>query len=182
MKKTTLLLLAVVMMAASSCDQIEEALDIEFSATFQASLQAVVDALPMKAAKGDFSASATIDPMSNSQFAEHAARIKDIQIEKVEGKILSISKPTRLVNATLSMTSEGMTPAEWTVSDVQLAVGTILLLDNSAGQFDRVQSILNTKNTFTVAANGTTEDDDLTFTLEVSINSNVVANPLSGSL
>lgn len=175
-------MLAFVMMATSSCDLLKEALDVEFHANFKASLNAVVDALPIKAAKGDFTASATIDPMSNSQFADYAANIKDIQVEEVKGEILSISKPTRLVNATLSMASDGMATAEWTVSDVQLAVGTVLVLDDTAGQFNRVQAILDTHNVFTVTASGTTEDDDLIFTLEVSVNSKVIATPLSGSL
>ncbi len=177
MKKALIFLFAIAL-ATSSCEKIKEALDIEFDTSFKANLNAIVPPAVLKATMGDFTASATIDPMANDVFAEYASVIKSINVQEIKGKITAISKPTLLKTATVSMTADDMASAEWEFADVQLEVGTELVMDNSGGQFTNMQSILNAKKAFTVSMNGTTEDDDLTFTLEVSVNSKVVANPL----
>jgi hypothetical protein len=178
MKKVLVLLFAIAMVATTSCEKIKEALDFEFDTSFKANINAIVPPATLKATMGDFTASATIDPMSNEQFSEYAHVIKSINVQEIKGKITAISKPTLLINGTVSMTSEEMAAAEWTFTNVQLEVGTELVMDNAAGQFANMKNILDTKKAFTVTMSGTTEDDDLTFTLEVSVNSKVVANPL----
>ncbi len=180
MKKTQklLLLVALISISLASCNKIKEALVVEFDAVFKTNLNALVSPGTLKATDGTFSVSSTIDPLSNPDMATYAALIQEITITEITGMITSITQPTTLETATVTMSSSGYSDASWFFSDVALNQGTTLTLDNANGQFDNMQSILESNNEFTVEFSGSTTDDDLEFAMEITIKTKVKASPL----
>jgi hypothetical protein len=181
MKKSIQAILLVFLLGIiySGCEKTKSLLDVKFDAKFETNVPVVVEPADLKKTLyGVFYASATIDPMSNSDFAEYADKIKDISIKSVTAEVISISKPAVLLSADLTISSEGVSPAAWSFSNENLEVGKTLTLDNGAGQWSRVQTMLNNKKLITVVIEGSTDEDNLTFTLKVTINTEVTANPL----
>jgi len=180
MKNTNklLLLVALISISLASCNKIKEALEVEFDAVFKTNLNAIVPPGTLKATDGTFSVSSTIDPLSNPDMATYAALIQEINVTEITGLITSITQPTTLETATVTMSSSGYSDASWSFSDVALNQGTTLTLDNANGQFNNMQSILESGNEFTVEMNGTTSDDDLEFTMEITITTTVKASAL----
>lgn len=172
------LLIALVSMSLVSCNKIKEALVVEFDAVFKTDLNALVGPGTLKATDGTFNVSSTIDPLSNPDMATYSELIQEINITEITGEITSITQPTTLETATFTMSSAGYSDASWSFSDVALNQGTTLTLDNANGQFDNMQTILESGNEFTVELNGTTTDDDLEFTMEITITTTVKASPL----
>ncbi len=170
-----LLLLAVVALLSPGCEKAKDLLDVKFDANFKSDLNIDV---PAGTKSATFGAEATIDPQSNTDFAEYGSKIKEIEIKEAKATILAINKTVVLENAEISVTSGSMTPAKWSFSNENLAVGTVLTLGNDSGQWDNVQAILNTQNAFTTAINGTVSEDDVQFTLQIEIKTSVTANPL----
>ncbi|HOI32547.1 MAG: hypothetical protein PHG67_10235 [Bacteroidales bacterium] len=170
-----ILLLAAVFMLSPGCEKAKELLDVKFEANFKSDLNIDV---PAESKSATFNAEATIDPLSNSDFAEYGSKIKDIEIKGVKAVVTAINKSVVLENAEISVTSGSMTPAVWTYSDVTLAVGTELVMDNANNQWDNVQAILESLNPFTTAMSGTVSESGVQFTLQIEIKTSVTANPL----
>jgi hypothetical protein len=169
--KIKLMLMAIIAgIAFTSCEK----LDVDFDADYKTTL----NINSQKSTAGSFSESATIDPLSNDDMAKYANKIKKIEVKEVIGVIKSINQPTVLETMQLSMTASGASPAVWTFSNVDLFTGASLSIDNSTGQFDNMQQILNKKEVFTVAAVGSTAGDNVQFSLEITIKTTVTANPL----
>jgi hypothetical protein len=168
-------LLAAVILLSPGCEKAKDLLDVKFDADFKSDLNIDV---PAGARSATFSESATIDPQSNTDFAEYGSKIKEIEIKEVKATILAINKSVVLESADLSVTSGDMTPANWSFSNETLTVGKELTLDNNNGQWDNVQAILNTQNAFTTAISGTVSEDDVQFTIQIEIKTSVTANPL----
>ncbi len=173
--QTNLMLLAMIAsFAMVSCDK----LDVEFDADYKTTLNVVTEKGFVKSTDGAFYESATIDPLSNSDMAKYAKKIKSIEVREVKGVIKSINEPTLLETCLLKMSSPGSTSAEWTYTNKQLDVGTEFIMDNSNGQLDNMEQILDKKEEFTVEMSGSTSGDNVSFSLEVTIKTKVTANPL----
>lgn len=170
-----ILLLATVFIFSPGCEKAKELLDVKFDANFKSDLNIDV---PAESKSATFNAEATIDPLSNSDFAEYGSKIKEIEIKEVKATITEISKSVVLENAEISVTSGSMTSAIWTYNDVELAVGTELVMDNTNNQWDNVQAILESLNPFTTAMSGTVSEGGVQFTLQIEIKTSVTANPL----
>jgi hypothetical protein len=165
-------------MSSSSCNKLAGLLDVSFNAAYSVQLDAVVPPNDgLKQTEGMFSASATIDPNSNAEFLKYANKIKDIQINSISAKVLSISKPVTIETASISIFS-GTKNTSWNFTNELINAGKILTLGNDSNQWMDVQNILNDKNVFTVFVDGKTDVDDVEFTIEVTINAKITANPL----
>jgi hypothetical protein len=177
---TQLLLLSLTsLMIYTGCEKTKRLLDIKFDADFDTNLNVVVESAGgEKSLSGVFYASAEIDPMSNDDFAEYAEKIKDIGVESVVAEVTSISMPAVLLSADLTISSGGVDPATWAFANEDLHQGKTFTLGNENGQWDRVQTMLNNQNLITVVMEGSTDEDNLEFTLKVTIDTEVVANPL----
>jgi hypothetical protein len=181
MKKSHILISLMIasFFAIISCEEVESLLDVKFNAAFKASMDVVVQPETLKSVMvGTFYAADTIDPMSNSDYAKYVEKIKDITVEEATIEITSISEPATLLNATLTVSSEGFTPASWTFTDLALEVGTTVELDNSNGQWDSIQIMLDSQQLIVVVFEGTAEPDDFQFTIQVTIGTEIIANPL----
>ncbi|NOX87064.1 MAG: hypothetical protein GXO86_14075 [Chlorobi bacterium] len=158
----------------SGCNKAKEALDVTFNANYKTNLNVDV---PAVARSVTFSESETIDPASDPEVSKYWDKIKKFEVQEITGSIISISKNVTLVSATLSVFNETKN-AQWTFTNVPLAVGTTLTLDNSNGQWDTVAQILQDKKVFTVSVNGEVSEGDVSFTILVTIKTKVTANPL----
>ncbi len=147
-----------------SCDKIDELTEVDFKATYDADLE--VESYS-RDANGDFYAFATINPSSNQDFHKNKDKIKEINILSVSGEVLSLNKDFKL-NANLSIYSDNYT-ADWSESEFPMYVGAVLTLGNENKQWDNVRNIANEKAPYHVSISGNTSEDDLSFTLRVTI-------------
>ncbi len=168
--KLSLSIFVIALMFAISCSKIA---DVNFDATYSANLECEVP----PASRGGFSAEDEIDPLSNSDVAKYIDNIKDFEIIELIADITAITKEVKLLSADLEIYS-GSKKASWHIENVNLVLNESLILDNSNGQWDTVKDILSEKKTFYVSIIGQTEEDDVTFTIKVSISGKVTASPL----
>lgn len=181
MKKTLQLLALLVITAIvySGCEKSKSLLDVKFDADFKTDLNVDVPGVDVKISpNGVFSASATIDPMTNDDFAEYAEKIKNVKVKEVLAEVTAVNKPFVLLHCNLLISSPGYDTAEWIFMNESMAVGKIFTLGNEAGQWDKVQTMLDDKKELTVSMNGETDEDDVEFTLRITIKTEVTANPL----
>ena len=172
------MLLAFIAVTNTGCDKAKDLLDVKFDADFETDLNVDIPADAARNAEATFYAEATIDPKSNSEFAEYGSKIKDIEIREVIATVKSITKDVVLESVEITVGSQEMKAAVWTFTNETLTIGKKLTLDNSNGQWNDVQAILNKQNAFTVSMKGTADQDDVQYTLLIEIKTRVTANPL----
>lgn len=174
--KTTLYLISALFLAfavLTSCDKAEELTEVDFEATYDADLE--VDA-SSRDINGDFYAFASIDPTSDDDFRKYKDKIKNIEIISVSGQMLYLNKNFNL-NASLSVASVTK-EAYWSFNSFPVSQGTTLTLGNENGQWSTVKSIANEKAPYTVSISGNTDEDNLSFTIKVTIKYKVTAKAL----
>lgn len=170
-----LLLIIAAMMIYQGCSK----LDVDFDANFKTNLNVIVSPDGLKNLAGyPFSASAVIDPMDDSDFAKYTNKIKEIKVKELTAEVTSINKPVSLVSCDFSVSSSGYVPANWSFENEDIFIGKVFTLANTNGQWDNVQTILDSKEQFTVSIAGETDQDDVQFTIEVTIKTEITANPL----
>jgi len=175
--KNRIFFVAIVLAAFlySGCDK----LDVDFKADYSTNLNVVIPPSGVKAFTGyPFSVSSTIDPMSDSDFAKYANKIKDVNVKEVIAEITSINKEVVLLNCTLAATSPNYSSAEWYFENENLTVGKKFTLANESGKWDNIQKILTDKKILTVSANGSTDQNDVQFTIKVTIKTVITAGAL----
>lgn len=179
--KTRNLLFALLAIALfiGSCNQVDDLTDVTFDAEFHADLDCEVVPGTLKSGiNGTFSAGATIDPLADSTVEKYIDKIKSWEITSLKGEILSVTKEgANLLSAQIGV-SNANHAAAWQVENTPLVVGQEIILDNANGQWDSVNQILAEKQIFTVAATGTTDEDDMSIVIRITIKSKVTANPL----
>ncbi len=163
----------------SGCEKIKDLSEVKFDASFTADMEVNVPSMPTKALNGVFYATATVDPLSNSDLAKYAQKIKEIDLAEVTIEVLSISSYVKLITASLIATCPNYQDVEWTISNQPIDSGTILTLGNENGQFDNLNKILDSLNKFTVTLSGQTDVDEATFVLRIKFKTRVKADALS---
>lgn len=160
------------------CQKIKNLLDVTFNVEYSVNLDATIEpAINLSQNAGLFSVNTTIDPYNDAEFSRYAQKIKEIQITSISAKILTINKPLTLYNASV-VVFNGTRYTFWDFDNETLSVGKILDLGNNSNQWSTVQNILLDKNIFTILIDGETDVDDAEFTIEVTIISKIIANPL----
>ena len=177
-KKLLFALLAIALMIGA-CNTVEDLADVTFDAEFKADLNCDVPPGSFKSGlNGVFSASETIDPLADPEVEKYIDKIKSWEVTGVTGEILSVSKDSvNLLNAHLEVASANHS-ASWQIPATPLVVGQQIVLDNSDGQWDTIDSILGEKKVFTISVDGATDEDDVTFIIRVILKTKVTANPL----
>lgn len=170
----SLILIGVVI---SSCNEAKEVLDVKFVADYETELDVIVTP-GTKSTNGVFDISETIDPNSNSEYAQYASTITGINITEAKGTVQSINPVVNIVSANLTVSNATRT-ATWTFSNLEISEGTVLLLGNENGQRDTVEDILMDQDVFTVSMTGVTDVDSAEFNILISINSEISANVLN---
>ena len=137
----------------------------------------VVTPSTLKATNGVFASSTIIDPMSNGNMSTYANNIQSVRIVEATATILSVSSEA-VMSADLDVTSGTLPAASWVFTDEPILEGAVIELSNENGQLDRLSDIISAKNVFTVDVVGQSDQDDITFTISVTIRAFVTANPL----
>lgn len=159
----------------------EDALDVNFKTNFVADLNAnVADNQGPKstAAVFTFTTSDIVDPLLDAEVKKYEDQIKDLQITKITAEITSITKTITLVSGKLKVVAIGFTSAEWNFANETLALGTKLAIGNETGQITNVQTMLKALKPITVTLSGETDQANVQFTLKVTYETEITANPL----
>jgi hypothetical protein len=185
MKKITGTLASMVLIVGmaffTSCDKLESLADVKFEANMSTDLNVVVPMAPDKSASltgYQFSESATIDPREDPDIDEYFDKLKRFDVLEVTATVKSVSAdPVMISDAEITITS-GTETASWPIDLFRITPGRSLSLTNDDGQWDKVNNILNEKKEFTAKINGYSDQEEITFTIEVYIKVQVTANPL----
>ena len=177
-KKLLFALLAVALMIGA-CNTVTDLADVTFDAELKADLNCEVPPGSFKSGiNGAFSVSETIDPLSDPEVEKYVDNIKSWEVTSVTGEILSVSKEgVNLLSANVEVFSNNHN-ASWQISNTPLVVGETITLDNGNGQWNTIDNILGDKDVFTISASGETDQDDVTFVIQVIVQTKITANPL----
>jgi len=170
-------LLAVMFLAGLtflSCNKVKELADVTFDATYNTDLNVVV---PAEGRSVSFDTEATIDPASDPEVEQYLDNIVGINVQSMTATITSISKDVTLVTADLTVSNANHSTG-WTMENLPLSVGASIPLNNENGQWDTINQILMEQQIFTVNLSGETDEGDVTFTLQLTITAQIIANPL----
>ncbi|HEY9114558.1 MAG TPA: hypothetical protein VIN10_07635 [Bacteroidales bacterium] len=160
------------------CNKVKSLADVTFDTTFKSDLNCVVPPASTREIDGTFSASSVIDPASDPDVAEYLDNITDYEILSMTGTITSVSVDNaNLLSSTANVYNSSYN-ASWQFANVPLTVGTVLNFGNENGQWTTVDQILMTGQVFTVSLEGETDEDDITFTVQLAIETQITANPL----
>ena len=175
MKKLIFLFSMLVLMAGfNSCNKIDEATTVEFTASYDADLQIDVNS---RNTDGSFSAFATIDPTSDSEFNKYIKNIKDISVESITGWVVYTNPDFILESADLRIYNDSYS-AEWTYSDESIYTGASLVMGDEEEQWDNVSKIANSKSVYNLSLIGSVNVDELSCTVRVTITYKIKASAL----
>jgi hypothetical protein len=161
-----------------SCNKVKSLADVTFDTTFTADLDCVVPPASAREIDGTFSSSAVINPASDPDVAQYLDNIIGYDILSMTGTITSISADNVTLSSSTASVYNASNNASWQFTDVPLTVGATLNFGNENGQWSTVDQILMTGQEFTVSLEGETNEDDVTFTVQLAIETQVTANPL----
>ena len=176
----TFILLFLIGTTFSACEKVKSLADVKFDSQLSADIDITVPAEGLKSASTagyNFSGQATIDPRSDSEIDKYFDKLKSFDIKEMKGTFKNVSDPVKIMTGTVSVSS-GSTVASWPIADYEVANGNSIVLDNADGQWDKVNKILDGKNSFTAKIEGTTDKAGVSFTITVLIKVEVTANPL----
>jgi len=161
----------------SGCEKIDDALDVTFDATFKTNLNIDIPAGTEARDVAVFDETESIDPTTDENVQKYLDKIKGIEVKGITATITSITKDVVLTNLRFSVKGDAG-EAVWEIPSIAVSQGTEVTLGNETGQWDMVNSILDTKKVFTVSASGESSEDDVQFTFEYVIITEITANPL----
>ncbi len=176
----TFILLFLIGVTFSSCEKIKSLADVKFDSELSGDINVTVPAEGLKSASVagvGFSGDATINPRSDSEIDKYFDKLKSFDVTGAQGTFKNVSKAVKIMSGTISVKS-GSTTASWPIADYEVANGKSITLDNANGQWDKVNKILDSKNTFTVSIEGEASEGGVSFTLTILIKVKVTANPL----
>lgn len=175
-------LVIVIMLATlafSGCQETKNLLDITFQADYESEMNIVVSPSTTKAGiNGTFSSFVTIDPFSDSTYQTYANTIQSVEIIEASATIDSVSINAVMLNATLTISAEGLPSAEWLYLNEPIIVGNTIIFGNENGQLDKLSAILNDRKVLTLTFSGETDEDDVVYTMQFYILAQIVANPI----
>lgn len=125
-----------------------------------------------------FNDSVTVDPTTDSLVSKYESYIKSWQVDSLTAIFTNVSTPITLSNVSFEIKPESGDPFGWQFSKISIDNGTNLVLNDADGQLDKLGTVLNGTQPFKVYFSGTSDLDDVHFTLSVKINTTLVANPL----
>jgi PBP1b-binding outer membrane lipoprotein LpoB len=179
-KRFSLLLFFSASLIFSGCEKIKSLADVTFEAEFSTDLPVQIQPSSLKAdINGTFFETATIDPLSDTEFAKYAEKIKKIEIIEATAEVITINpSPILLVTANLTASATNFTSAVWSFANESLTQGKQLTLGNENSQWTNLQKILDSKEVFNVTLQGQADVDEASFTVRVKYKTKITANPL----
>ncbi len=165
----------------TSCEKIKSLADVKFDTELGGDIHVMISKDMQKSATVDtypFSESVKVDLRDNEDIDKYFDKLKNFDVQSVTLTVKGVTGgPVTLLNGSLTI-GAASSSALWLVKNVALESGNTITLDNNTGQWDIVNEILDSKKNFTIAVEGTTDKDNVSFTLYVGIKVSVTANPL----
>lgn len=184
--KTSLKILSTVAFVSLifvGCEKIENATDVEFESTFTTSLDCVVPA-GSREINGNFSSSSVIDLTSDPDVNKYLDNIKSFDILSVKGTITAVSKDAMLTTTTIKIiipivgVQKSDTISLIFTNPMEIHPTVITILEGNEPEKVIEDGLPEGDYTIGVSTTGTTNEDDVTFKMEVAIKTKFVANPL----
>ncbi len=172
MKKLTILIISLLLVSFIfySCQQAEEPLDLKFTVDYEAEFN--IDVPPVTGAKmdinGEFTETETIDPYSNHNYEQYINQINSVLVKDVNVEIISVSKDVTLLSTKIHISNDNHS-AIWETTNLPIAVGTVLTLDNNSGQWEAIENMFKDKGIFIASIEGEADEDDVQFDLLLTI-------------
>lgn len=174
-------LLVALSAGLSSCEKIKSIFDVEFDTTLSGDLDIDIQESARKSTNSyEFQKWAEVDPLDDDDIAEYIDNIKDFAVDGVSAKVIYVNKGNVLFESgtTFSIT-DNIDKVSWTLgSDWAVEEGQELPLEDGAGVYEAVASILKKKSTFTVGAEGVCSETNVSITIRIGIDTKVTASPL----
>lgn len=180
-EKIILLSFIIMGMAFAGCQKVKSLADITIHPSFPADINVSIPPVTgIQSTNGtsiSFNDSITVDPTSNSDVSKYLNDIKSWSVDSVSAVFNNVSTPVNLTNVKVTVTN-GTDTFNWQTSSISIHTGTVFALDNSSGQIDMLNSILNAKQPFKINFSGTSDQANVSFTLSLTIKTTMVVNPL----
>lgn len=164
----------------AGCSKIAPLLDVTVHPTIPVDIQVVIPpatSIASTSATYTFNDSVTIDPTTDTLVTKYESNIKSWTVDSLTAIFTDVSAPINLTNVSLQIKTDTETFG-WQESSISITSGTEFVLNNADGQLDKLGQVLNGTSPFKVYFSGTSNLDDVHFTLSVKINTTLVANPL----
>lgn len=172
--KNFALAILLVSIVFSGCNEIKDALDVEFDATFKTDLN--IDVTDNGRGINEsfiFSDSALVTFDGDATFVEYKDKVREVSIDSIYLTVTSLSPET--VN--LSNVFVYVNDVEfWSIPSYQIVKGSVYTLGDE--KYNDVSGLIDAAEAFEVKVVGYTDTTPVSFTWELSVETVIVANPL----
>jgi len=178
MKKRTFALgLMVLTIALGGCQKIKDAFTVKLDADFTVTLPVTTTAPILKSSTAEFLSTSTLDPLDDEDLALYKEKIKGFEVTGITGRISELSSDVNLTNVKLLVNTE-LNTTEWTFANLPISNGTVVIFDNTGGQWTKIDKILMEQKPVTVTLSGNADQPDVTFNIEVKFQTVVTTKAL----
>ncbi len=182
--KTTIKFLGLLLIVSGfvSCESIKSLADVEFDTTVNTDLNIAVADQAIKSGLMDntYDTSAVLNPTSDSEVKKYVHNIKKYEVKSITATVTKVSdSDIKLLAKTYFKLSDTKDHVTWTLEkDFDAVVGNSYTLGNENGEWTTVNTILKKNGEFTLRSAGSSNKNNITITLKLSIGAVVTANPL----
>lgn len=172
----------MVMTGFVSCEAIKSIADVEFGTNVETDLNINVADQAKKSGLMPYTydTSAVLDPTSDPEVKKYVDNIKNYQVTSITATITEVSEPGIILLAdTWFMLSDLSDKVTWTLAkDFNATVDNSYTLGNDNGEWGTVNTILGRNQEFTLSSAGSSNTNNVTIKMKLSIGATVTANPL----
>jgi len=170
--KYKLFFLIATVIGFTSCEK--SLIDVKFDAEYVSDFEVEVDDTK---GKGSFMHLDTIDPASDEEVKKYLENIKEWNMKEYSAKFLNLTEDFSFDNVYFKIMS-GELEAEWFFENITVTEAYELVLENSNGQFEVVNTIFKKAEPFMIEFSGVTDKSNLVFDTKSTIKTEVIASPL----
>lgn len=180
MKKTTFIFLFGILLSAfsiTSCDKLEDAVEVTINTEFVAPLEAT----PIAGKSATFNESIVLDPSKSDDLSDYLDEISSVEILNIKIEVTSVDPiGIELENSTFTVVDNenGNAFVYSTPDNTKLAVGTIFEVGEDHEDWEVIQKIINDMHASTITAVGSVNDDQFKIGFNFIIKVRVTASGL----
>ncbi|MCK5775575.1 MAG: hypothetical protein KAH25_05340 [Bacteroidales bacterium] len=179
MKKISSIFLLGILLSAfsfTSCDKIEDAVEVTINTEFEAPLVAVPEGK-----SATFNVSEVLDPRDSKDLKDYLDKIKSIEITNIKIEVVSVAPADiELENAVFSVT-DNVTGKKFeysTPANTKLTEGLIFEVGKDHPDWAIINGIINDLHASTVTAVGSVNNEEFVIEFKLIISVKAVANGL----
>jgi hypothetical protein len=159
----------VVLLFLSSCDKIKDATSFDIEPTYTTMLECKVPAILNVTNTAVYSASAVIEPKSDSKVNIYLNSIQGYEIKSVTATVTSLSFPSiNLISGDLILKNFNR-EIKWSLKNELMTVGKTLTLTNDKDQINQLSQSLKDGQEIGIISTGLADRSDISFTIKLEI-------------